>query len=361
MEKNIKESLFALVRLGIGKDGTISSDIDWQSMISLANQQGISAIVVDGIDRLPCELRPPKPMMLQLIGVVLHNYESRFNKYLKTIAELSHFYNSHGLKMMVLKGYACSLNWPKPEHRHLGDIDIWQFGEYKKADALLASEKGINVDNSHHHHTVFYWHDFMVENHYDFINVHHHKSNVELERVFKKLAEDDSYFVDVDGERIYLPSPNLHALFLLKHSMSDFTSCSVSIRQILDWAFHVQKYGNEIDWKWLFDVLEKFHMKDFFNIINAVCVENLGFDFSCLKKYGLQMASVDQNLKECVLDDTLYPKFSLEEPSRLFSRLVYKYRRWKSNGWKHRLCYNESMWSAFRSGVWNHLLKPSSI
>lgn len=73
--------------------------------------------------------------------------------------------------MMILKGYACSLDWPKPEHRPCGNIDIWLFGKQKEADALLANKKGLEIDSSHHHHhTIFYWRDFMVENHYDFFD-----------------------------------------------------------------------------------------------------------------------------------------------------------------------------------------------
>lgn len=93
--------------------------------------------------------------------------------------------------MMVLKGYACSLNWPKPEHRPCGDIDIWLFGQQKEADKALSKEKGIEIDKSHHHHTVFYWGEFMVENHYDFINVHQNKTNAKLEKVLKELGKDD--------------------------------------------------------------------------------------------------------------------------------------------------------------------------
>ena len=266
------------------------------------------------------------------------------------------FYNSHGLKMMILKGFSCSLTWPRPQHRHLGDIDIWQFGDYKKADALLVSEKGIEVDNSHHHHTVFNWHGFMVENHYDFINVHHHKSNIGLEKELKRLGEDDTHYVVVYGQKVYQPSPNLHALFLLKHAMNDFTSFSVSFRQLLDWAFHVQKYEKEIEWDWLKDVLTQYHMMDFYNTINAICVEELGFSEGIF--HGVQYQS---DVKEKVLKDILFPKYSVNEPTHSIPRLVFKYKRWKGNEWKHKLCYKESMWSAFWSGVWSHILKPSSL
>lgn len=128
------------------------------------------------------------------------------------------FYNSHGFKMMVLKGFACSLNWPKPEHRPCGDIDIWLFGRQQAGDKEMFEEfkkfEGFNIDNSHHHHTVFQWQGFTVENHYDFGNVYHHKSSRKLKAIFKELADDNLPIFDY----CFQPSANLHALFLLKHS-----------------------------------------------------------------------------------------------------------------------------------------------
>lgn len=96
-------------------------------------------MVVDGIERLQKELMPPKLMLVQWIGEVSQIYEKRFAEYRKAIGDIAGFYNSHGFKMMVLKGYACSLDWPKPEHRPCGDIDVWLFGQQKEADAALGS------------------------------------------------------------------------------------------------------------------------------------------------------------------------------------------------------------------------------
>ena len=352
-----KGTFLELVRLGIGHRGSITSNqIDWKEIYHLAIRQGLLAVVIDGIERLPNSLRPQQDLLLGWIGEVLQRYEYRYDVYKHVIAEMAGFYNSQGLKMMVLKGYACGLNWPKPEHRPCGDIDIWQFGDYKKADESVSRVRGIKVDSSRHHHTVFCWGDFPVENHFDFINVHHHKSNVELEKVFKKLGMDDSYYCDVDGERIYLPSPNLHALFLLKHAMTDFAAFYITLRQILDWGFHVQKYTREIDWDWLQGIIEKYHMKEFFNTINAICIEDLGFSSDIFPK--LQF---NPSLKVKILNDIMDPKFTRGEPSFIISRLFFKLKRWKGNVWKHKLCYNESLWGGFWSGVWGHLLKPASF
>ena len=356
--------LLELVRLGIGHRGNITSNqIDWQKIYDLAIQQGLLGVVIDGIERLPNNQRPPQELLLEWIGEVLQSYEYRYDAYKNTIAEMAGFYNSHGYKMMVLKGYACSLNWPKPEHRPCGDIDIWQFGKQKEADALLESSKfqdsgfkSVKIDRSHHHHTVFDWGEFTVENHYDFNNVHHHKSSAELEKIFKELGKDDSHYSDVNGERVYIPSPNLHALFLLKHAMTDFAAFYVTLRQLLDWAFFVEKHTNEIDWKWLNEVMEQYHMKEFYNCINAICVGELGFE-----AYLFNGVQFNPALKEKVLEDILDPKYPREEPKNLILRLVFKCRRWKGNAWKHEFCYKESLLSGFWSGVKNHLLKPKTI
>lgn len=359
LSKN-KDALLSLIRLGIGHQADILPQaIDWQSLKGLAEKQGLSAIVLDGLEALRSKENhnlPGKVFLTQWIGEVLQNYEYRYEQYCHAIAEMALFYNSHGYKMMVLKGYACSLDWPKPKHRPCGDIDIWQFGDYKKADEMLSKEKGIKIDNSHQHHTVFTWGNFSVENHYDFNNVYHHRSNAELEKIFKELGKDVSYSIEIEGNKVYLPSPNLHALFLLKHSMTDFAAFYVTLRQVLDWAFHVKKYHDEIDWKWLERVMEQFHMKEFFNCINAICVEDLGFD-----TYLFNGVKFNPNLKDKVLADILEPKYPREEPKFLIPRMRFKYRRWKGNAWKHQMCYNESIWSAFWSGMWNHLLKPASI
>ena len=130
MRQSDKDIFLSLVRLGIGRepvDGsqlTVDGSIDWEAELALAERQGLSAVVADGIECLPKEARPPKLVMLQLIGSVLQNYEYRHELYRRAIAELAGFYNSHGFKMMVLKGFACALDWPKPEHRPSGDIDI---------------------------------------------------------------------------------------------------------------------------------------------------------------------------------------------------------------------------------------------
>ena len=182
-----------LVRLGVDKNiGSLPEYINWEEMDALATKQGLLGVLLDGIQRLADGAdKIPYKKRLEWLGQVMQGYERRYVEYRKAIDALDAFYNTHGYKMMLLKGYACGRDWPRPEHRPYGDIDIWLFGKQKEADDVLVREKGIKIDNSHHHHTVFSWMGFTVENHYDFINIHHHRSNAELEKIFKKLGQDD--------------------------------------------------------------------------------------------------------------------------------------------------------------------------
>lgn len=97
-------------------------------------------------------------------------------------------------------------------------------------------------------------------------------------------------------------------------------------------------------------------MEPAYYIFNAICVEDLGFDVGIFNR-----VQFEPQIKERVLNDILNPEFNEESPTGLFPRMFFKYRRWKANGWKNELCFKESMWSAFWSGVWGKILKPASI
>lgn len=86
----MKENFLRLVRLGIGTE-TVSGfkfhdSIDWGEVEALATKQGLLAVVLDGIQLLPEDQRPPKVQMLQWIGQVMQGYEQRYVEYRKAIA-----------------------------------------------------------------------------------------------------------------------------------------------------------------------------------------------------------------------------------------------------------------------------------
>lgn len=375
---DLKEVFLQLVKLGIGNAATerLPLSIDWDKVEVLAEKQGMLGVAYDGVIRLTDSIDSsdffPLTVKLRWMGKMMQGYAQRYVLYKKAVEDLGAWYNAHGYWMMMLKGLACGMDWPKPEHRPYGDIDIYLYGRQKEADdemvaSLRLQDHGFKIDNSHHHHTVFQWQGFTVENHYDFLNVHHHRSNKELEDLLKSLLFSDRSssprveavsVESVGGEefKICFPPANFNALFLLRHAMSHFASTGMNLRQLLDWAFFVEKHGKEVNWYWLHGVLKKYGMMKMYDVMNAICVEDLGFQFN-----DNLNANVDNALRERVLCDILSREFDEDTPKNVWKRLTFKYRRWKANAWKHELCFNDSFASALWSGVKSHMMKPSSI
>jgi len=294
---------------------------------------------------------------------------------------------------MLLKGYGLSLNYPYPSFRPVGDIDIFLFKEesqdgavgadgsssdprpvWQRADDMVASVLQATIDPSHDHHTIFHVEGITVENHYDFTVLTHHKSNLPLERTLKELALDHSHQTYIGDQKIYLPSPQLNALFLLRHTAGHFAAYGLRLRQVLDWAFFIKsmadpqssdavsagskKEGNIMDlptlWQWLIPQAQQYGLDRFLAILNQVCVENLGFD-----KGLFPSLPYDKKMKDRVLQSIL--KGTEPEPTCLpiflpFARTINWCRHW----WKHKLCYPESFFPALITQIHTNLTHPPS-
>ena len=130
---NTLEALGELIRYGLGLRNRchIESFSNWEELYELALVQGVAAIALDGINRFfenGISLSIDFQTKMDWIGEVTQ-MEQRYQQYEKNIRKLGAFYLEHGIKMMVLKGYGLSLNYPIPSHRPCGDIDIYLFEE----------------------------------------------------------------------------------------------------------------------------------------------------------------------------------------------------------------------------------------
>ena len=212
---------------------------------------------------------------------------------------------------------------------------------------------GIAIDNSHHKHSVFQFENTTVENHYSFLNVHAHRSTAEIERILEEeLKNDLNINEDRKIKNLYYPSVRFNSLYLLRHSAEHFASVDINLRQVLDWGFFVR--ANNVDWDWLLCQLDKVGMKQYLAVLNAICVWYLGFDASLFPALD-----VDEKLVARSMNDILSPEFQKERHKNALAEMLYRFRRWNANRWKHDIVYRESAWQSLCTQVWSHVLKPS--
>lgn len=366
-----KESrlLLALLRIVVKKqaDESIPSDVDWEKLINIATTQVVPVVVLDGLqyyhsihpDYIPfaslgISNKPQKRM--QWIGQVM-TFERMYAKHEKAMTDLARQYARKGIGMMVLKGYGLSLDWPVPNHRAVGDLDIYNFGKWKEADTFIAEQLGIKIDDGHEHHTVFNFNGVAVENHYDFINTKAHRDASKIEAQLKLLAEKNCREIEIEGTKIHLPSADFNAIFLMRHMGQHFAGEHLNLRQMLDWGFFVKAHSHEVDWNATILFLKEIGLYQFFNHINAICTDILGFAEDIFPR-------IERNpcWEQRILKDILHHEFEEKKPKKgLFAIIWFKTKRWWRNRWKHQLVYNDSLLMTFVTLAWSHLKNFKTI
>lgn len=363
-----QEILFKLLRIALGKEAPapLPNDVNWKEVYDLSLKQGVGAIACDGMLSLTdCSIDEDLRYMWMGQSMVI---EQKYYQQQSSIAKLASFYHAQGIRMMLLKGYGLSLNYPIPEHRPTGDIDIfllpidfekkdkknvWRDGD-KSVSALL----NIKVEDSHEHHTTFLFEGQTVENHYDFVNTKGTRSSRFIESELKRLAYKDSVPVGVLGQEIVLPMSDLNAIFIVRHMGQHFAGSEITLRHLLDWGTFMEKYHESIDWNYVVPFWKKMGLFEFVQCVNGICVKELGFSESYFREY----LSDDTDLMERILRDILKPEFGEEKPKGCVVKvIVFKIRRFFANRWKRRLIYKEGIASQFVMGSWAHLLRYKTI
>lgn len=349
MVENNDIALLSLIQQQVsGKTISFPDTIDWKYVKDKSFKQGVGGLVFDALEYIPANCRPHKTILLAWLGQVV-GMERLYEKNKMAIAQLASFYQKFDIKMLLLKGYGLSLCWPHPKHRPVGDIDIYNFGKQTYADEMIQKHFGIKMDNSHHKHSVFTFENAMVENHYSFLNVHAHRSSAAIEDILLQELADT---MDSDMPNVFFPSVRFNSLYMLRHSAEHFASVDINLRIVLDWAFFVK--ANSVDWDWLLEKLRQVGMTKYLAVLNAICVNYLGFDKSLFPDLKVEKPVVERSL-----NDILSPEVEDEFHDGFMDEVAFRFKRWWKNRWKHDLVFKENQWQSLLTQVWSHLLKPS--
>jgi len=356
---DIQKALIELIKYGLGNSDKpeIPAGFDWDALSQLAYQHRVGAIALDGLQRCYDEgvaVDVDVNTKLQWIGAV-QQQEEEYEQQRHAIVSLAQFYQQHGIRMMVLKGYALSLNYPKPNHRNCCDLDIYLFGEQERADRLIEEEQGVKVDHEHHCHTVFTYMGVSVENHYDFLNVYSHRSTKKLNERLKEMANASQKEVETDGTKIYLPSADLDALFVLRHMAAEFAANGMIMRQLLDWGLFVKACHDAVNWPVFLKTVKELNMHRYLDAVNYICYTYLGFEKEIFRGFG------DESYGERVLADLFDEQNLRPKESGSVKYVLSRWQNWWRNRWKHRIVYSDSLLSTFAYQVSSHLMKPATL
>ena len=343
-----RDVVLKLVRMAMGWESDLSlpMEIDWQEVLDLAFEQGVSSIIMDGYDIFlrnnPWEvsflIKPEnKPLRGKALGRI-NTTECNYLNHLNALKTLTGVLNDKDIPFLILKGFSCANYYPIPNHRDCCDIDIYPAELFVESNRALTNA-GFFVNPDYYRHHVLKINGVMIENHRVLCDLRgpHHQTRA-LERQLKKYADDsirNGISVKIQNQSfpsVRFPIPDFNALFLPWHVSAHFAFERVTLRHLLDWALFLVHDGKKIDLA-MFKNAKRNFTYGYSKIVDILT--NLSIRY-------LNMPTTD--IPQTIVDDAVCFDDGLAD--RVFNYFfVGKPRERDDNVWKFRLNNVKRVWN----------------
>ena len=358
----LRKAFISLVRLGLGIDASnldvFKSQAIWTDIQALAVQQELSALVLDGVERLPDNQRPSKVDLLQWIGELLQG-ESKYVAQQKAATEMAMLFHKNHIRTYVLKGLVIAECYPKPNRRLSVDMDCYLKKEFNIISSSkfqgddwdawslgndLIKKRGYEVAFDYYKNSSFYLPGLTVENHQYLVPFRGNRTLKNLEIVLQGLMRDDKGRDIVEGTYLYRPPIMVSAIFLIEHAYSHFLHQGLTWRMVLDWMMFKETHKMEIHWADLDAMIDEFGFRRFYNSYLRLGEYLLGE----MPEEGL--TTVDKRM----LADIWAPLDLHDNISGVKGKIALAGNYWRAR-WKFRYFSNISWLHALWIQVWGHL------
>lgn len=349
--------LIKLVRLGIGTkavkdsglfDGQsrkvariVHGAVDWQALKALAEAQGLSAIVLDGLDKCHTDTSSrtdmlPLQLKLEWIGEVLQG-EQVYKLQHEVARDMSNLFHKNAIRTYVLKGDVIAECYPKPNHRVSVDVDCFLLPDTGTFDAWslgndLIRAKHFDVKTDFYKNSTFNISGVVVENHQYLVPFRGNDKLAEFEKALEAMIQSDKGENRFEGTWLYRPPVMVSALFLIEHAYSHFLHEGLTWRMVLDWVMFRKKHEAEIEWSTLDAFVDEYGFRKFFGA------------FSRLGDYlagELKENDLTKNDKK-MLEDVWAPLDVHDTVRGLKGKLALAGNTWRAR-WKYRY-FTEMSW-----------------
>lgn len=269
--------LFALLRAGVRSGDTPdiggSTDDRWRELYTAASSQGVSALVWDGIRRLP-----PGVAAVEGASVALGLQRRADRTPVRAAA-------SPG------SGTGCGLRRSGNSYRRIerarrqpvvpcsGTSALRRSGLFPLR-RLRARQSGgrtgrgeVKRDFYKHSHIVF--RGLTVEKPPFCTAVAGAVRAKRFERHLQRLLAEGPLSC-IPETALLVPPPDFNALFLAKHALSHFLTEGISLRHLCDWAVFIDREGDAVDWTAFRKVAAEDRLLRFAEILSDLSVRYLG-------------------------------------------------------------------------------------
>ena len=249
--KRTEDQFFALLRAGLWNEvpagEPFAGGVDWEALYRLAFAQTVVPLVTDGVNRLPQACLPAEPERLDPFLADMMATANRNRVLDAFIPKL--FAALDGIPVVLVKGQSLAQDYPDPERRQPGDIDLLLLPEsYEAAKAILLPKATKVLEEE-----WSIWHQGMRFRSVE-VEIHGSISTLMSRKLDRKLAAllkeefDGRPFptVPIGGADIPVPDADFNAVYVFVHFLQHYWSGGVGLRQLIDWMTFVTVHKRDI-------------------------------------------------------------------------------------------------------------------
>lgn len=256
--------LLSLLKCGLNDDTKVNAELfkgrtdeDWVRMYNLGHDNAVTPILLEGLEKSP-EINAPKEVIEAMQETDM--YAKRYHmKQERVLGEVMNISAKKGIDVVPIKGIGFSLNYPNPQRRFGGDIDVFTFkhgtdfsepeNNMTKVFDEIFEKRGIDVKKTNPKHSEFEYRGMPIENHRTFVDVKnrylHVPDALKINNYLLKHLKPTEQTLPM-GTKILTPSKEFNTVFLAYHSMTHFIGSGINFHHLADWAVHIKKNGLKV-------------------------------------------------------------------------------------------------------------------
>ena len=248
-DKGVMEAgLFRFLRFSLGLEGEVKDllddrqgSFDWDACYQFAKRQTLVGVLFDGIQRLPKELAPARPLLLRWLS----DSESIRRRNMRIDRASAYIYNkvcAAGFRCCILKGQGNALLYPHPSSRIPGDVDVWVMAnreELRHIAFSLTEGDGSSLQESLNHIGLTV-HGVSVELHSTPALLNSPLHNSRLQKWLKRNADlqcSNRIALPNNAGEVAVPTLSFNIIYQLCHLFHHCFYEGVGLRQIVDYYF----------------------------------------------------------------------------------------------------------------------------
>lgn len=253
---------------------SVLETVDWQTVMQESAHQAVMLSAFDAAVQYKTFIpNPVYQTWLQRSSRALYSNL----KVEKAQCEMVALLEKRGYAYVILKGESAASYYPKPELRHLGDVDFLIDATQKEEIEKIFLEAGYTSElHEHICHVVLKKPGAHLEMHFEIAGIPYGRPG-EIVREYIQDTLSCKKRIGSVGTAFSSPEEAHHGLILLLHMQHHMVSEGLGLRHLCDWAAFVDKTWEMPFWEErLLPLLKRIGLYKYATVMTKICADTLG-------------------------------------------------------------------------------------